>query len=72
MNFNTKVFNTGFQKNLKGPKMADVIQVHLPADITPVLDEIKAVRAANFEPTTYKAIVIDALKEMHSKIKEQQ
>lgn len=52
--------------------MADVIQVHLPADITPVLDEIKAVRAANFEPTTYKSIVIDALKEMHSKIKEQQ
>ena len=52
--------------------MADVIQVHLPADITTVLDEIKAVRAANFEPTTYKAIVIDALKEMHSKIKEQQ
>ena len=52
--------------------MADIIQVHLPADITPVLDEIKAARAANFEPTTYKAIVIDALKEMHSKIKEQQ
>lgn len=56
----------------KDIKMADTIQVHLPTEITPILVEIRAARAAKFEPTTNKAIVIDALKEMHSRIQEQQ
>lgn len=52
--------------------MAETIQVHLPTEITPILAEIRSARAAKFEPTTNKAIVIDAIKEMHSRLKEQQ
>lgn len=52
--------------------MAETIQVHLPTEIMPILAAIRSARAAKFEPTTYKAIVIDALKEMHSRIQEQQ
>lgn len=52
--------------------MANTIQVHLQTEISPILADIKAVRAADFKPITNKAVVIDALKEMHSKIKEQQ
>lgn len=51
--------------------MAEV-QVHLPTEMTPIFEEIRAARAKKCEPTTNKAIVIDALKEMHSKIKESQ
>jgi hypothetical protein len=53
-------------------KMADTVQVHLPTEMTPIFDDIRAVRAAKCEPTTNKAIVIDALKEMHSRLKESQ
>lgn len=52
--------------------MAETVQVKLPPEMTPLFDEIRAVRAANFESLSNKAIVIDAIKEMHSKIKEQQ
>ena len=61
-----------YEELQKDAKMAETIQVHLPTEITPILAEIRSARAAKFEPTTNKAIVIDALKEMHSKIKEQQ
>ena len=57
---------------LKDRKMADSVQVHLPTEITPILDDPRAARAAKCEPTTNKAIVIDALKGMHSRLKEQQ
>ena len=52
--------------------MADTVQVHLPTEITPILDDLRAARAAKCEPTTNKAIVIDALKGMHSRLKESQ
>ncbi len=52
--------------------MADTVQVHLPTEITPIIDEIRAFRIAKCEPTTNKAIVIDAVKEMHSRLKESQ
>jgi hypothetical protein len=51
--------------------MAEV-QIHLPTEMTPIFEDIRAVRAAKCEPTTNKAIVIDALKEMHSRLKESQ
>ena len=44
-----------------------LIQVKLPAEMTPLFDEIKAVRAANFEPLTNLSIVIDAVKDYHRK-----
>jgi hypothetical protein len=52
--------------------MAESVQVKLPPEMTPLFDEIRVVRAANFESLSNKAIVIDAIKEMHSKIKGQQ
>lgn len=47
--------------------MAERIQVSLPPELTPLIDEIREVRAANIEPTTNTAIVIDAVKEYHRK-----
>ena len=47
------------------------VQVHLPPEITPILEAIKLDRAAKCEPTSNKAIVIDALKDMHSRIKSE-
>lgn len=47
--------------------MAEKVQVILPAELTPLIDEIRAVRAANIEPTTNTAIIIDAVKDYHSK-----
>ncbi|MBO7512548.1 MAG: hypothetical protein J6T54_06225 [Fibrobacter sp.] len=52
--------------------MAETVQVKLPPEMTPIFDEIRAVRAARFEALSNKSIVIDAIKEMHSKIKGQQ
>lgn len=48
--------------------MADTIQVHLPTEMTPIFDDIRAVRASKCEPTTNKAIVIEAVKKMHSEV----
>lgn len=45
--------------------MAERVQVILPPEMTPLFDEIREVRAANIEPTTNTAIVIDAVKEYH-------
>ena len=45
--------------------MADTIQVKLPVEMSPLIDEIKAVRAANFEPTSNQSIVIDSVKAYH-------
>lgn len=47
--------------------MAERVQVSLPPEMTPLFDEIREVRAANIEPTTNTAIVIDAVKEYHRK-----
>ena len=47
--------------------MAERIQVSLPPELTPLIDEIREVRAANIEPTTNTALVIDAVKEYHRK-----
>lgn len=47
--------------------MAERIQVSLPPELTPLIDEIREVRAANIEPTTNMSIVIDAVKEYHRK-----
>lgn len=40
--------------------------------MTQMFDEIRAVRAARFEALSNKSIVIDAVKEMHSRLKESQ
>lgn len=40
--------------------------------MTQMFDEIRAVRAARFEALSNKSIVIDAVKEMHSRLKELQ
>ena len=45
------------------------VQVHLPPEITPILEAIKLDRAAKCEPTSNKATVIDALKMMLANIK---
>ncbi len=42
-----------------------LIQVKLPSEMNKLFDEIKVVRAANFEPLTNLSIVIDAVKEYH-------
>jgi len=45
--------------------MAECVQVKLPIEMSPLIDEIKEVRAANFEPTSNLSIVIDAVKAFH-------
>lgn len=47
--------------------MAETIGVKLPPEMTQLFDEIREVRAANIEPTSNTAIVIDAVKEYHRK-----
>ncbi len=47
------------------------VQVHLPLEISPILEAIKLDRAAKCEPTSNKSIIIDALKDMHSRIKNE-
>lgn len=47
--------------------MAESIQVKIPPEMTQMFNELKAVRAAYFEPTTNLSIVIDAVKEYHRK-----
>ena len=49
--------------------MAETIQARLPAEMTPIVKEIKVVREKNLEPTSTKSIIIDALKMMHANIK---
>ena len=51
---------------------AECVQVKLPPEMTPMFDEIRAARAARFEALSNKSIVIDAVKEMHSRLKESQ
>jgi hypothetical protein len=52
--------------------MAETIQARLPAEMTRIVNEIKVQREKNLEPTSTKSIIIDALKEMHSRLKESQ
>lgn len=47
-----------------------LLQVKLPEEAWNLVEEIKEVRAKKLEPTTNKSIVVDALKKMHSEIKE--
>lgn len=49
--------------------MAECVQVKLPPEMTKIVDDIRVVRISNCEPTSNKSIIIDALKDMHSKIK---
>lgn len=49
-----------------------MIQVQLPDEVSQFLKDIRSDRAAKCEPITNKAIIIDALKEMHSRLKESQ
>ena len=49
-----------------------MIQVQLPDEIAQYLSEIRSIRALKCEPLTTKAIVIDAVKDMHSRLKESQ
>ncbi|MBR6832852.1 MAG: hypothetical protein IKM81_05585 [Fibrobacter sp.] len=51
---------------------AECVQVKLPPEMTQMFDEIRAVRAARFEALSNKSIVIDAVKEMHSRLNESQ
>lgn len=51
--------------------MAETIQARLPAEMTPIVKDIKIFREKNLEPTSTKSIIIDALKMMHSTIKAQ-
>lgn len=48
---------------------SEIVQVKLPREMTQTFEDIRKVRAANSEPTTNKSIVIDAVKKMHSEIK---
>jgi hypothetical protein len=52
--------------------MAETIQARLPAEMTPIVTEIKELREKNLEPTSTKSIIIDALKIMLSNLKERQ
>ncbi len=52
--------------------MAETIQARLPAEMTRIVNEIKVQREKNLEPTSTKSIIIDALKEMHSRLNESQ
>lgn len=44
---------------------AELIQVKLPSEMTPLFADIKAERAKACEPLSNKAIVIDAVKAYH-------
>lgn len=69
-NFNTRFLKRKYfsiKIRYKERTMAERIQVSLPPELTPLIDEIREVRAANIEPTTNMAIVIDAVKEYHRK-----
>lgn len=48
--------------------MSNRVQVKLPPEMTPIVNEIKAIRLQKCEPTSYKSIIIDALKNMHDQI----
>lgn len=52
--------------------MPKLIQVKLPPEMDDMFAEIKVYRAKKFEPLSNTSIVIDAIKEMHSRIQEQQ
>ena len=49
--------------------MAETIQIHLPLEMSPIINDIRKIRSAKFEPTSNKSIVIDAIKMMHSNLK---
>lgn len=46
-------------------KPTEVVQVKLPPEISPLLNDLKVVRAKNLEPLTNTSIIIDAVKEYH-------
>ena len=51
--------------------MAKLIQIQLPNEMAQLFDDLKEVRAKNFEPTSYISIVTDAVKALHkSKVKK--
>lgn len=50
--------------------MANIIQVQLPVTLAPLLDDIRKARERELLPTTNRAIFIEALKALHSKVKK--
>lgn len=51
-------------------KENQLLQVKLPEEAWNLVEDIKEARAKKLEPTTNKSIVVDAIKKMHSEIKE--
>ena len=51
--------------------MAECVQVKLPPEMTKIVDDIRVIRVSKCEPTSNKSIIIDALKDMHSRIKNE-
>lgn len=49
-------------------KTPSEIQIKIPNEMLPLLDEIRAKRAAKCEPLSNKYIVIDAIKDLHKKV----
>ena len=49
--------------------MAETVQARLPAEMAPIIKEIKVYREKKLEPTSTKSIIIDALKMMRSNLK---
>lgn len=50
--------------------MADTIQIKLPTEMNRIFEDLKEVRAKNFEPTSNLSIAVDAIKAFHkSKVK---
>lgn len=41
------------------------IQVKIPGEMSPLFEDLREVRSANFEPTSNLSIVIDAVKSFH-------
>jgi hypothetical protein len=51
-------------------EMKKTTQARLPAEMIPIIKDIKAFREKKLEPTSTKSIIIDALKIMHSQISD--
>ena len=50
--------------------MAECVQVKLPSEMTSIVNDIRIERIKKCEPSSNKSIIIDALKNMHSQIKD--
>lgn len=71
-NCNRKTIRLSEVNKMSEAKKTPEIQIKLPPEMAVMLDNIRKFRIDNFEPTSTKSIVIDAVKEMHSRIQGQQ